>query len=94
MEIKHKNIRQFCRVSSFLLLSLAISVSHAEEDVLSRAKALHEKGQAQQAYQLLQSNADEYAGTSEYDYLLGQAAIDAGQPLEAVFALERQQEQS
>jgi len=53
-------------------------VGHADEDVLTKAKALHQKGQAQQAYQLLQSNADEYAGTFEYDYLLGQTAIDAG----------------
>ena len=89
MTINNKNIRQFCQLNVFLLCSLIAIVSHADDDVLTKAKALHQKGQTQQAYQLLQSNADEYAGTFEYDYLLGQTAIDAGQPLEAVFALER-----
>ena len=89
MLINDKTIRQFYRMSCFLLCSLVTVVSHADNEVLTKAKALHQKGQAQQAYQLLQSNADEYAGTFEYDYLLGQTAIDAGQPLEAVFALER-----
>ncbi len=89
MIINNKNIRHICRISGFLLCSLVAVVSHADDDVLTKAKALHQKGQAQQAYQLLQSNADEYAGAFEYDYLLGQTAVDAGQPLEAIFALER-----
>ena len=88
--IKNKKVfRQFFRLSCFLLCSLVAAEGVADDAVLSQAKELYQKGEAQQAYQLLQSNADEYAGTFEYDYLLGQAAIDAGQPLEAVFALER-----
>lgn len=84
-----------CRVSCLLLSSLTVMISHADDTVasgasiLTEAKALHQAGKVQQAYQLLQSNADEYAGTVEYDYLLGKVAIDAGQPLDAVFALER-----
>ena len=89
MEINNKNVRLFCWLSCLLLSSLITSVSHADDDVLTRAKVLHQKGQAKQAFQLLQSNADEYAGSFDYDYLLGQAALDAGQPLQAVFALER-----
>ncbi len=89
MIIINKNIRYFCLIICFFLCSLIASMGHADDDVLTKAKALHQKGQTQQAYQLLQSNADKYAGTFEYDYLLGQTAIDAGQPLEAVFALER-----
>ncbi|HHJ35027.1 MAG TPA: tetratricopeptide repeat protein, partial [Gammaproteobacteria bacterium] len=89
MKKNKKNFWQRCRVACFLLSSLVSVAVHADESILSQAKALHQAGKAQQAYQLLQSNADEYAGTFEYDYLLGQAAIDAGQPLEAVFALER-----
>ncbi len=88
------NFRQLCQIGCFLLSSLVCAAGHADESALSQARILHQTGKAQQAYQLLQSNADKYAGTVEYDYLLGQAAIDAGHPLEAVFALERVLDQS
>ena len=61
----------------------------ADQALLEKARALHAAGQAEQAYQLLQAEADKNAGNAEFDYLLGVTAIDAGVPLQAVFALER-----
>lgn len=72
-----------------VLLSVTSNFSYADEAVITEAQALHRAGKAAASYQLLMLHADEFAGTFEYDYLLGQVAIDAGQPLEAIFALER-----
>ncbi len=61
----------------------------ADQALLEEAHELHAGGKAEQAYKLLQAQADNNAGEPEFDYLLGIAAIDAGVPLQAVFALER-----
>lgn len=44
---------------------------------------------ATRAYALLKAKEDAYAGSIEFDYMLGIAANDAGQPGQAIFALER-----
>jgi hypothetical protein len=54
-----------------------------------RAKRLLEQRQARQAYELLLPQEAARAGDPEFDYLLGIAAIDAGEPERGVFALER-----
>ena len=54
-----------------------------------RAKQLLEQRRARETYELLLPHESERAGDIEYDYLLGIAANDAGQPERAVFALER-----
>ena len=87
--MKKKTFLALCRLGSFLLVGLFSTASSAEESLLAQVKQLHQSGQVQQAYELLQSGVDEYAGDVDYDYLLGKVAIDAGQPLEAVFSLER-----
>ena len=66
----------------------AASASNAQE-IISRAHQLQDAGEIKQAYQLMQASADENAGLFEYDYLLGQLAMDAGKPVEAIFVLER-----
>src|ERR1043166_4004857 len=75
-----------------ILLSLLILSSHAglaADAAVARAKALLEAGKAQQAYELLETDADANVNDVEYNYLLGIAALDAGKPGLAVFALER-----
>jgi len=61
---------------------------HADA-TLDEARRLLDGKAAEQAYQLLAPLEDTRAGDPEYDYLLGVAALNAGRPKLAVFALER-----
>ena len=72
-----------------LMLALLPALLPAAEDPLQAARALLEAGKAQAAYEQLQPLLEQRAGDPEYDYLLGIAALDAGHPTEAIFALER-----
>lgn len=56
---------------------------------LEQALSLLAAGNAQQAYDLLAADEESNAGDPNFDYLLGLAALDSGQPGRAVFALER-----
>ena len=71
------------------LLTLFSVAVLAAPSLLEKARTLQASGKASEAYQMLQKQADKYAGNPDYDYLLGTTAIDAGVPLQAVFALER-----
>jgi tetratricopeptide (TPR) repeat protein len=71
------------------LLTLFSVAVLADPSLLEKARALQAGGKAPEAYQMLQAQSDKYAGNPDYDYLLGTIAIDAGVPLQAVFALER-----
>lgn len=62
--------------------------AHADA-LLDRAKQLLDQGQAKQAYHLLNNQIQQRAGSPDYDLLLGIAALNAGEPTRAVFALER-----
>lgn len=75
-------------LAGVLVFGLAAS-AFAADPVLEKAKQLMAKGDAQAAYTLLAPLEAERAGDLEYDYLLGSAALDAGKPTQAVFALER-----
>ncbi len=57
--------------------------------VLSEAKSLLDSGKASDAYELLSQHEVELAGTLDFDYLFGLAALDSRHPKEAAFALER-----
>ena len=59
------------------------------DELTEAAKRLLSERRAKEAYELLLPHESERAGDIEYDYLLGIAANDAGQPERAVFALER-----
>ncbi|HEX6692495.1 MAG TPA: tetratricopeptide repeat protein, partial [Burkholderiales bacterium] len=72
------------------MLFLAAFWTSALADALTdRAKALLAQKQHRQAYDLLLPQEATRAGDPEFDYLLGIAAIDSGEPERGVFALER-----
>jgi tetratricopeptide (TPR) repeat protein len=68
---------------------LCLSLGAAADAITDRAKALLQRQDAQATYKLLLPLESQRAGDPEYDYLLGIAALDAGDPERAVFALER-----
>ena len=74
---------------NIFLVLLALSGSAAADQVTDQARELLASRQAGSAYTLLAPFSDERAGDPEFDYLLGIAALDSGQPGQAVFALER-----
>ncbi len=76
------------RTNIFLTL-LALSSTAAADQVTDQARELLNGHQAASAYTLLAPLSDERAGDPDFDYLLGIAALDSGQPGQAVFALER-----
>ena len=57
--------------------------------MVRRARTLIEKGQARQAFDLLEPEEAKRAGDPDFDTTLGIAANDSDQPIRAVFALER-----
>src|SRR5712691_6667742 len=71
-------------------VALTICANAVLADALTdRAKALIARKDAKAAYTLLQPQESARAGDPEFDYLLGLAALDSGDPERAVFALER-----
>lgn len=68
---------------------LCASLNATADAVTDRARALLERKDAVAAYALLAPLEPQRAGDPEFDYLLGIAALDAGDPERAVFALER-----
>lgn len=59
------------------------------DELTDTAKGLLANGKGVEAYQLLEPAESARAGEREYDFLLGLAALEAGQNTRAVFALER-----
>lgn len=80
-----------CRWRTGLVAAFLIVTSNAlsQDATLDRARGLIQAKQGRAAYELLAPLEQQRAGDAEYDYLLGLAAIDAGQYTRAVFALER-----
>ncbi len=73
-----------------ITLVLALCCGTVVADPLTdQAGELLRKHQGAKAYELLAPHLAERAGDPGFDYLLGLAALDAGRPMEAVFALER-----
>jgi tetratricopeptide (TPR) repeat protein len=73
-------------VLSLLLFGAPVS---AQDATLEQAKQLMARRDPTAAYNLLKPLEDERAGSPDFDYLLGIAALDSGHATEAVFALER-----
>lgn len=67
----------------------AFSAQAETATTLAEAERLLADRQAAQAFALLAPLEDEQAGTPAYDYLLGMAALESGQPGHAAFAFER-----
>lgn len=59
------------------------------DHLLQRAQSLLQGGESRAAWELLDARTGEYAGIPRFDYLLGLAALDSGQPGHAILALER-----
>ncbi|MDZ7750455.1 MAG: tetratricopeptide repeat protein [Gammaproteobacteria bacterium] len=75
--------------ASILVALLAGGQGAAGAGELDDARRMLGAGQAQAALDRLLVMEGERAGDPDYDYLLGIAALDAGRPGTAVFALER-----
>jgi tetratricopeptide (TPR) repeat protein len=71
------------------VLVAIVSIAFAQDASLERARQLLQSKQPKAAYALLSPLEQERAGDPQFDYLLGIAALDAGQLTRAVFALER-----
>jgi len=71
------------------LLWLGAASSAIADQVIDQARKLLEQRNPKAAYALLLPLQSQRAGEIEYDYFLGVAALDAGDPQQAVFALER-----
>jgi outer membrane protein len=71
------------------LLACACVTALAQDATLDRARQLIQAKQFKEAYALLEPQETARAGNPDFDYLLGIAAIDAGQLTRGVFALER-----
>ncbi len=70
-----------------LLLSLS-GIATADE-VLQQAESLLAAQKAAEAVSLLTAGEAERAGQADYDYLLGLAWLESGDPAQAIFAFER-----
>lgn len=68
---------------------LAPATATTDRQVLSVARELIDSGKAGKAYELLSPLEFDRAGDPEFDYLLGIAALESGQPDLATLALER-----
>lgn len=79
------------RAAACVTLALLTVSANAQplDPLLDQARALMAAGQPQAAYRLLEPAEPQRAGEASYSYLLGIAALDAGQPTRAIFALER-----
>jgi hypothetical protein len=74
---------------AFVFLIAAWAASSWADALTDRAKRLLDQKKGQEAYELLLPQEGARAGTPEFDYLLGIAALEVGENERAVFALER-----
>lgn len=74
----------------FLALSMSATSSvFASEAILQQADALIRLQAPNKAYDLLAPLEEELSGNPQYDYLLGIALLEKGEPQNAIFAFER-----
>ncbi|MDB5893502.1 MAG: hypothetical protein JWQ88_1033 [Rhodoferax sp.] len=79
-------------VAAWLACALAfpaIAQNTQGDDLLAQARRLLAMQQPAQAYALLDPQEDTRAGDPAFSYVFGIAALDAGHPTRAIFALER-----
>ncbi len=73
----------------FLLGALIFGALPAQANIYDDAGKLLKDGQAEAAFRLLEPLEFEQAGNPDFDYLLGVAALEAGEPGKATLAFER-----
>lgn len=66
-----------------------VGLTARADALLDYARHLLDQGKAKLAYRILNDQLQQRAGSPDYDLLLGIAALNAGEPTRAVFALER-----
>ena len=71
------------------LVLAAFSMSAHADALLDHAWQLINSGNGAQAYELLLPQVQQRAGSPDYDYALGVAALDSRRPAEAILAFER-----
>ncbi|MBT7950608.1 MAG: DUF560 domain-containing protein [Gammaproteobacteria bacterium] len=76
------------RTIVLITFSLFLSLAEASE-LLDKAEQLINQQKPNEAYELLFAEYEQHAGTPRFDLLLGIAALNAGEPTQSVFALER-----
>jgi outer membrane protein len=85
----HFKVKRFVWIVVALCSGLISAECIAADPALEQARALLQKGKANEAYSQLAPLEFERAGDLEYDYLLGLAALDSGNPAKATLAFER-----
>lgn len=82
----NNKIHSIAALAAVLMFTMAPARA---DELLQQAQQLVDSGRGSEAYSLLSLKERERSGQPEFDLLLGIAALDAGQPTRAVFALER-----
>ena len=82
-------IKALVMVGLLVFCVYQVAAQDAGAVALTNAGKLLEAGKPEEAFQLLLPLEDELAGTPDYDYVLGVAAIESERADLAVFALER-----
>ncbi|MFN0160043.1 MAG: tetratricopeptide repeat protein [Burkholderiales bacterium] len=88
MTHSHFRIRAGAALLAVLLGAIA-QPALAQDATLDRARSMLQANQGKAAFDLLSPLEEQRAGNADFDYLLGLAAIEAGELTRAVFALER-----
>ncbi len=78
-----------CRLAVTILLAFGALHASADTRTFRDAEALIDGGDAEQAVSLLLPLQATYAGDGEFDYLLGLALLESGQPDAAIAPLQR-----
>jgi tetratricopeptide (TPR) repeat protein len=79
----------FSKLPVFVAAGLLAVSSHISAATIDQLKILVDQGEYEKAYQLAQTQLDEYEGDPAFDLQYGIAAIDSGHISEGVFALDR-----
>ena len=71
-------------------MSMSVMAADAKpQEILEQGKNLLRQGDAAAAFELLIKSESELSGNDSFDYLLGVAALESGNPGEAIFSLQR-----
>ena len=82
-----KRAKQF--VCGCLLMTSPLLWASDRNTVYEEVRVLLQAGNAAGAYELLLQYEGDWSGEVDYDYLFGIAALDSGDPSEAIFSLQR-----
>ena len=81
--------KQIVCVCLLLATPLLWAAEADRNTIYNEVRELLQAGQASSAYDLLLQHEADWSGETDYDYLFGIAALDSGEPSEAIFSLQR-----